>query len=261
MDFADGVTKALASLKLTVALFAFGIFVVLVGTLAQTDADIWQVVRDYFHAWIMWVDVNLFFPKSFFPRHAAPRRAADSAHARRHGRRRADDPQSARRTRLAVQDAGQRHAALGWPRWRSSSASPLTTLVILRRPQLRRLSSAAADRLAGHVVGPASGCSAAGLIGAAVVFRPIPACCRQHASASITWLRMLELGGAAVVLALVALAIGGTLLNGWYIGDEAMRVLWQLCKAALSGVVLSSAAFCSFKKRAASCCCTRACCC
>src|SRR5687767_4386351 len=67
MDLADGLLKALASLKLTVALFAFGIFVVLVGTLAQTEADIWQVVRDYFHAWLMWVDVNLFFPKSFFP--------------------------------------------------------------------------------------------------------------------------------------------------------------------------------------------------
>src|SRR6188474_3033391 len=67
MDLADGLLKAFASLKLTVALFAFGILVVLIGTLAQTDADIWQVVRDYFHAWIMWVDVNLFFPKSFFP--------------------------------------------------------------------------------------------------------------------------------------------------------------------------------------------------
>src|SRR5262245_54882517 len=67
LDVADQCMRAVASLKLTVALFAYGIFVVLVGTLAQTDADIWQVVRDYFHAWIMWVDVNLFFPKSFFP--------------------------------------------------------------------------------------------------------------------------------------------------------------------------------------------------
>jgi ABC-type transport system involved in cytochrome c biogenesis permease subunit len=58
---------ALASLKLTVALFAFGIFIVYVGTVAQQEADIWQVVRQYFHAWIMWVDVNLLFPKAFFP--------------------------------------------------------------------------------------------------------------------------------------------------------------------------------------------------
>src|SRR3954451_4345543 len=59
--------RLLASLKLTVTLFALGIFVVLVGTLAQQEANIGQVVRDYFHSWVMWVDVNLFFPKMFFP--------------------------------------------------------------------------------------------------------------------------------------------------------------------------------------------------
>jgi ABC-type transport system involved in cytochrome c biogenesis permease subunit len=59
--------RMLASLKLTVTLFALGIFVVLVGTLAQQEANIGQVVRDYFHSWVMWVDVNLLFPKMFLP--------------------------------------------------------------------------------------------------------------------------------------------------------------------------------------------------
>ncbi|HMC10230.1 MAG TPA: hypothetical protein VKH44_03030, partial [Pirellulaceae bacterium] len=59
--------RAFASLKLTVALFALGILIVYIGTTAQQQADIWQVVRDYFHAWVMWVDVNLLFPKAFFP--------------------------------------------------------------------------------------------------------------------------------------------------------------------------------------------------
>src|SRR5688500_18337388 len=67
LDFLTQCMKSLASLKLTVVLFALGILVIFIGTLAQTEADIWQVVRDYFHAWIMWVDVNLLFPKSFFP--------------------------------------------------------------------------------------------------------------------------------------------------------------------------------------------------
>src|SRR5262245_25674277 len=65
-DIVHTAMSALASLKLTVALFAFGIFIVYVGTVAQQGADIWQVVRDYFHAWTMWVDVNLLFPKQFF---------------------------------------------------------------------------------------------------------------------------------------------------------------------------------------------------
>src|SRR3569833_383604 len=59
--------RGVASLRLTVALFAGGIFVVYIGTTAQQEADIWQVVRDYFHAWVMWVDVNLLFPRQFFP--------------------------------------------------------------------------------------------------------------------------------------------------------------------------------------------------
>jgi ABC-type transport system involved in cytochrome c biogenesis permease subunit len=66
-DIVDTVLRALASLKLTVTLFALAIFIVYVGTVAQQQADIWQVVRDYFHAWIMRVDVNLLFPKAFFP--------------------------------------------------------------------------------------------------------------------------------------------------------------------------------------------------
>src|SRR5262245_22169093 len=67
LDALAVVMRAFASLKLTVALFALGIFVVLVGTLAQQEANIGQVVRDYFHAWVMWVDVNLLFPKMFMP--------------------------------------------------------------------------------------------------------------------------------------------------------------------------------------------------
>jgi hypothetical protein len=36
---------ALASLRLTVWLFALGIFIVLAGTLAQVDHDVWYVVN------------------------------------------------------------------------------------------------------------------------------------------------------------------------------------------------------------------------
>src|SRR6187401_1668036 len=64
---ADTILAPLASQKIAVAAFAYGIFVILVGTLAQVDKDIWQVVPEYFRTWIMWVDINLFFPPSFFP--------------------------------------------------------------------------------------------------------------------------------------------------------------------------------------------------
>ena len=62
-----GALKPLASLKLTVALFVMAIFLVLVGTLAQVEKDIWQVVAEYFRTPLAWVELRLFFPPSFFP--------------------------------------------------------------------------------------------------------------------------------------------------------------------------------------------------
>lgn len=63
----DTILSVLGSQKIAIATFAYGIFVILVGTLAQTEKDIWQVVPEYFRSVVMWVDINLFFPPSFFP--------------------------------------------------------------------------------------------------------------------------------------------------------------------------------------------------
>ncbi|NQV28145.1 MAG: cytochrome c biogenesis protein CcsA [Rhodopirellula sp.] len=52
--------KPLASLKLTVTLFGFSIFLILAGTLAQVELDIWDVVRDYFRCWFAWVPLKVF---------------------------------------------------------------------------------------------------------------------------------------------------------------------------------------------------------
>ena len=78
------VLLSLASLKLTVVLFAMAIFIVLAGTFAQVEKDIWQVIADYFRIdvndflngdfpWLhlgaafTWIDFRIFFPPSFFP--------------------------------------------------------------------------------------------------------------------------------------------------------------------------------------------------
>src|SRR5262245_43698176 len=53
--------SALASLRLTVVLFALAIFLVFVGTLAQKDHDVWEVVNDtYFRVWWARVDFLAF---------------------------------------------------------------------------------------------------------------------------------------------------------------------------------------------------------
>ena len=64
------VLDVLASLKLTVLLFALSIFLVFAGTLAQVDHGVWDVVNHmYFRVWIAKVDflaferlVRMFYP-------------------------------------------------------------------------------------------------------------------------------------------------------------------------------------------------------
>ncbi len=66
------VCKVLASLKITVTCFLLAIFLIVVGTLAQVDKDIWQVVDEYFRATVTWVDLKVFCPPSFFPGLSVP---------------------------------------------------------------------------------------------------------------------------------------------------------------------------------------------
>lgn len=57
----------LSSLRLTVALFAFSIVLILAGTFAQVDKDIWEVIGQYFRCWFAWIAFPIFFPPSFVP--------------------------------------------------------------------------------------------------------------------------------------------------------------------------------------------------
>ena len=78
------VLQPLASLKLTVVLLAMSAFIVLAGTLAQVDADVWEAVREYFridmgellrsrslldlkHNLLVWIKFDIFIPPAFFP--------------------------------------------------------------------------------------------------------------------------------------------------------------------------------------------------
>lgn len=60
--------RALASLRLTVVLFALSMVLVFFGTLAQIDKGIWTVVDQYFRSWYVWVPFQLIaeFGKRFF---------------------------------------------------------------------------------------------------------------------------------------------------------------------------------------------------
>ncbi|MFV2066461.1 MAG: cytochrome c biogenesis protein CcsA [Pirellulales bacterium] len=53
--------------RLTAALFLAAVGLILLGTLAQVYQDMWEVIDDYFRAWVSWVDLKILFPPSFFP--------------------------------------------------------------------------------------------------------------------------------------------------------------------------------------------------
>jgi ABC-type transport system involved in cytochrome c biogenesis permease subunit len=55
-------------LKAGVILFAAAALLTLIGTLAQTRQDMWEVMSVYFRSWICWVEVRTFFPQTWFPR-------------------------------------------------------------------------------------------------------------------------------------------------------------------------------------------------
>jgi ABC-type transport system involved in cytochrome c biogenesis permease subunit len=59
------ILKPLASLKLTVGLFAASIFLIFAGTLVQTRMDVWYVMNLYFRNWFAWVEFKIFFPPAW----------------------------------------------------------------------------------------------------------------------------------------------------------------------------------------------------
>ena len=54
------------SLKLTVTLLVLSMILVFAGTLAQVDKGIWTVMDQYFRCWIAWIELSVFFPKTFW---------------------------------------------------------------------------------------------------------------------------------------------------------------------------------------------------
>ena len=61
------ILKPLASMKLTVILFALAVFLVFTGTLVQTRHGIWKVMDMYFRSCFAWIEFKIFFPPAWVP--------------------------------------------------------------------------------------------------------------------------------------------------------------------------------------------------
>ena len=229
------ILKPLASLKITVVLFALSIFLVLAGTLAQTKYDVWYVVHNYFRAPIAWIEFQVFFPKSFFPNLGPVPGVFPFPGGWLIGGAMAVNLFAAHAVRFTIQAKGSNLlsglALLGL-------GMITTALVIL---------GGSSDGLKGAPVFEWSTlwtiCKVvlAGLCAAAV-----------WGSAQIAPERTVERRVAFTLTGLLAAVVALLFVKGetFALGDSSMRILWQLIQGTLAGGVLLAGCWLLFKKRA-----------
>ena len=224
----------LSSLRLTVALLALSIFIVLAGTLAQTQADIWVVVRDYFRTAIAWIPLQVFFPKSFFPNLGDVPGAFPFPGGWLIGALMAVNLVAAHMVRFTVQARGTKF----WSGLAVIAAGMLlTTMVVLggsgsglqAEPVVSWQQTWTLCKLLLAVAGLA-------LVGLGVL--------KSGLSASMRRL-YLFLGVLLEVTAVILFALGERVA----LGDSSMRILWQLIQGGMAGVVLLVGCWLVFGKR------------
>lgn len=228
---------ALASLRLTVALFAMAIFLIFAGTLAQVDQDIWDVMNQYFRTPIAWIPLQVFFPPAFFT---------------------GEPP----------------HVPGGFWFPGGFLIGALMGVNLLAAHAFRFKIQAHGSRLVGGLVVIAIGCLLtwiviAGGSGKDTIEGAAPFAWTTLWTAMKWSLVALWLAGAYALVRLDRsrtferwlLIAGGVLLggllifvfaqgNGASLGDSSMRILWQLIKGGLAGVVLLAGCWLVFRKRA-----------
>jgi len=281
--------QSFASLKLTVVLFGLAIFIILVGTLAQVRQDMWEVMANYFRAWVCWVEASVFFPKPWFPNLQEAVMRAVIANLMLLAAALGTIPCFARRARhpawsvaawcllaLGLATAVQ---AVVWGMFLFPGGATIGLLMVVnllaahgvrfklqaRGPQLAAgLAVIAAGALltwqviaAGH--NPA-GLQAVPALSWAMLWSfckfAVLLLCLGMLGGSIQVVREIGYRRIEFVLLAAATALTG-LLTAWvwlggdaaYLGDAGMRILWQLIQAQLVALVLLLGCWLTFRKR------------
>lgn len=228
----------LSSLRLTVVLLALAIFIVLAGTLAQTRADVWVVVRDYFRTSITWIELRDFshlLAKAVNPQMTPWPGAIPFPGGWLIGTLMAVNLLAAHTVRFTSQARGARL----WAGLAALLAGVLvTTAVILggsgeglqAEPLVSWRQLWTVCKLALAFVGVAG--VWVGLV-AANLSAPVRRLC-------------LILGAVTEVTAVVLFALGDRV----FLGDSSMRILWQLIQGGMAGLVLLAGCWLIFGKRA-----------
>ncbi|MCD0458458.1 cytochrome c biogenesis protein [Roseiconus lacunae] len=217
---ASTVLTALGSLKMTVALFAASLVIVFVGTLAQDELNMQAVKSRYFLTWIAMIRIDDFFPQAFY-NHSTPI-----------------------------------PGIIPFPGGVTIGMLLMVNLIAAKATRFRihakgsRLVAGVLFLLAGVVVAGvivASGNSSDGLQGAPpfsyeTLWRCMQGVTVGSALGLIAWamsfkqksLRIVGYVIAAITLGVIVY----TLVTGGRIGDPGMRIVWQLAKGLLAGLIL-----------------------
>ena len=216
--------SALGSLKLTVSLFALSLIIVLVGTLAQDEMNMFDVKQRYFTSWIAWMQIDDWFPQAFFP-HNEPLFGGAS---------------------IPIPGG----AAIGLMLMLNLVAAKITRFRIKATAQqlaIGILIVCAGLLLAGLII--ASGNNADGLQGTPPtwlsythLWRLCQVTLLGIAAGSAFMITQTKHRLAHYTLGALALISGGylafTVINNFQIGDPGLRIVWQLTKGLGAGVVL-----------------------
>ncbi|MEX2114936.1 MAG: cytochrome c biogenesis protein CcsA [Pirellulales bacterium] len=227
----------LASLRLTVALFAMAIFLVFAGTLAQVDRDIWEVMNQYFRTLFAWIPLQVFFPPAFFPS-TAPQVPGGFWFPGGFliGTLMGVNLVAAHALRFKIQSHGSRLVA-GLAV--IAVGCLLTWLVIVGGSGRDTIEGAAPFAWTTLWIAMKWSLVALWLAGAYALVR------LDRARTFERWL--LIAGGVLLGGLLIFLFAQG---DGASLGDSSMRILWQLIKGGLAGLVLLAGCWLVFRKRA-----------
>lgn len=234
----EGLRKSLlplSSLKITVVLFAFSIFLVLAGTLAQWRKEVWQVVDEYFRVWFAFVEFQDLFPRTLAP--WFPNWVRGGFYAPGGwliGGAMFVNLLAAHALRFTIQARGTRL----WAGWGVLALGILSTAIVVSDDQgLSGLRDKPVDYSTLWMLCKAllvMGCFGGGY--AYTVLRPQ---------------QKIERWSVAILTALLTGLTGWVLAQGgdFRLGDSSMRILWQLIQGTVASLILLAGCWMLFKKR------------
>ncbi len=227
----------LASLRLTVVLLFLSIVLVLAGTLAQVDYEIWYVVNSYFRTWWAWFELRIFFPRTWG---ISPEVGFPFLGGKAIGLALAVNLIAAHSLRFKMAARGGR-LWLGWATIAIGAAITYAVVVSGANTAVESELSAGFTRGLWHALRASVGAIA-------LTLAYVLALTRVTASKSAArWLWWI---GAVTAALLAGLAVYLFMNPAAQLNASGLRILWQLAKATVASVVLGAGCWAVFGKRA-----------